>query len=99
MNPGERPGLFKWVVGAINSSFPGLVADGSNDGIIDPESLMLESGLTWSTVVSVFVLLWTATNVMTGLEPAARPGQGNAGPQNPMMGTQPGRGGPGGRGR
>jgi hypothetical protein len=38
------------------------------------------------------------TNVTTGLEPAARPGQGAAGgPQNPMMGPQ--RGGGGGRGR
>jgi hypothetical protein len=38
------------------------------------------------------------TNITTGLEPAPRPGQSPAGgPQNPMMGTQPQRGG--GRGR
>lgn len=84
---GQRPGLFEWVVGAINTSFPGLVADGSNDGIIDPESLMLESGLTWSTVVSVLVLLWTATNVMTGLRNSVRSMFGLAGaPIRPVTG-------------
>lgn len=84
---GQRPALFDWVLNTINGTFPGLIADGTNDGIIDPESLVLDSTLNWGTVISVPILLWTATNVMTGLRNSIRSMFGLTGaPIRPLVG-------------
>lgn len=69
---GRQPELFDRVIQAINTAFPGLINDGSNGGIIDPERLVLERSLTLATLISIPVLLWTATNVMTGLRNSIR---------------------------
>lgn len=84
---GQRPGLFDWVLRTINSSFPGLVADGTHDGVLDPESLLLDGTLTWGTLVSIPVLIWTATSVMTGLRNSIRSMFGLQGaPLRPVQG-------------
>lgn len=84
---GRRPGLFEWVVDAVNTFFPGLIDDGTNDGLLDPDTMLLDSGLNWGTVVAVPVLLWTATNVMTGLRNAIRSMFGLTGaPLRPLVG-------------
>lgn len=69
---GRQPELFDRVIQAINTAFPGLIDDGTNGGIIDPDRLILERSLTLATIISVPVLLWTATNVMTGLRNSIR---------------------------
>lgn len=84
---GRRPELFEWVVRAVNTGFPGLIDDGANNGLLDTDSLVLDSTLTWGTVVSVPVLLWTATNVMTGLRTSVRSMFGLSGaPLRPVTG-------------
>ncbi|WP_083518797.1 YihY/virulence factor BrkB family protein [Serinicoccus chungangensis] len=84
---GRQPELFDRVVRAINTAFPGLVDDGSNGGIVDPDLLVLERSLTLATLVSIPVLLWTATNVMTGLRNSIRSMFGLTGaPMRPFRG-------------
>lgn len=84
---GRQPELFDRVILAINAAFPGLVDDGVNGGIIDPDRLLLERAFTWATVISVPVLLWTATNVMTGLRNSIRSMFGLTGaPLRPIRG-------------
>ena len=84
---GRQPELFDRVIEAINTAFPGLIDDGSNGGIIDPERLVLERSLTLATLISVPVLLWTATNVMTGLRNSIRSMFGLTGaPLRPIRG-------------
>lgn len=84
---GRQPELFDRVIMAINTAFPGLVDDGSNSGIIDPDRLLLERSLTWATIISVPVLIWTATNVMTGLRNSIRSMFGLTGaPLRPVRG-------------
>ena len=84
---GRQPELFDRVIQAINTAFPGLVDDGSNDGIIDPDRLILEQSLTLATIISIPVLLWTATNVMTGLRNSVRSMFGLTGaPLRPVRG-------------
>ncbi|ANS77763.1 putative integral membrane protein [Serinicoccus hydrothermalis] len=84
---GRQPELFDRVVMAINTAFPGLVDDGVNGGIIDPDRLLLERSLTFATIISVPVLVWTATNVLTGLRNSIRSMFGLTGaPMRPIRG-------------
>jgi membrane protein len=69
---GQRPELRATLLETVNDGFPGLIDDGSTPGVIDPSTLLLDSSLTWATVVSIPVLWWTATNVMTGLRNSIR---------------------------
>lgn len=50
---------------------PGLIDTGSG-GSIDPEELVLSSGVSWTSVIAVIVLLWTATTFMGALRVAVR---------------------------
>ncbi|WP_151523391.1 YihY/virulence factor BrkB family protein [Serinicoccus kebangsaanensis] len=84
---GRQPELFDAVIGAINTAFPGLVDDGSNGGIIEPDRLVLERSLTLATIISVPILVWTATNVLTGLRNSIRSMFGLTGaPMRPVRG-------------
>lgn len=67
-----RPELFDAVIATVNDVLPGVIDDGTNDGLIPPETLLLGSGSTLATVVSAVVVVWTALTVMTGLRRAIR---------------------------
>lgn len=83
----ERPELFEWVIDSVNTVLPGLVDDGTNNGLLDPANLALSTSFTWATLISVPVLLWTATNVMTGLRNSIRSMFGLTGaPIRPLIG-------------
>lgn len=82
-----RPELFEWVVESVNTVLPGLVDDGVNDGLLDPANLALPTSFTWASVISIPVLLWAATNVMTGLRNSIRSMFGLTGaPIRPLVG-------------
>lgn len=67
-----RPALFEAVIDRVNAIIPDIIDDGSNDGLIPPESMAIGTGTTITTVVSAVVVLWTALTVMTGMRRAIR---------------------------
>lgn len=69
---GRRPDLFDRVIDAVNGTFPGLLADDGQPGVLTASDLVVDGGLTLATVVSLPVLLWTATNAMTYLRLSIR---------------------------
>ncbi|QRO88399.1 YihY/virulence factor BrkB family protein [Kytococcus sedentarius] len=69
---GRRPELFDRVVDAVNGTFPGLLGDGEAPGVLTASDLVIDGGLTLATLVSLPVLLWTATNAMTYLRMSVR---------------------------
>ena len=69
---GRRPELFDRVVDAVNGTFPGLLGDGDVPGVLTASDLVIDGGLTLATLVSLPVLLWTATNAMTYLRMSVR---------------------------
>lgn len=68
----HRPDLLNAALGVVNDVSPGLIDDGTNDGIVDPASLVIDSFWHPVTMVSTVVVLWTALSVMTGLRRSIR---------------------------
>jgi len=60
------------VVDAINDAVPGLLSTGSSDGLVDPDSLRLSSGLTVAGVVAFVVLLLSALSATAALRTGVR---------------------------
>lgn len=69
---GRHPRLMDALVGAVNDSFPGLLGDEGQSGLVSTGDLALHGGLTLATLVTLPVLLWTATNAMTDLRLSLR---------------------------
>ncbi|MEE6280568.1 YihY/virulence factor BrkB family protein [Georgenia sp. MJ170] len=61
------------VIESVNGALPGILqtAD-SPDGLVDPDSLVLDTALNPTTVIAVGVLLWTAITVMDALKRSIR---------------------------
>ncbi|MGI5189979.1 YihY/virulence factor BrkB family protein [Promicromonospora sp. CA-289599] len=55
----------------VDTWVPGLVDTGSG-GVLKPSDLVLSSGISWTSVVAVAVLLWSATNFMGALRTSVR---------------------------
>jgi len=71
------------VVDAVNDAVPGLLADGSGSGLVDPGTLRLDTGLTVAGLVAFVVLLVSALSATAALRTGVRamfdvPGGGNA---------------------
>jgi len=60
------------VLDAVNDSLPGIVDTGDNGGLIDPDSLVLSTGLTIAGIVAVVVLLFSALSATSALRTATR---------------------------
>ncbi len=69
---GNNPEMRESVIGAINTALPGILDDGSNGGLIDPDALILTGGLSIASIIAGGVLLWTAISIMTGLSRSIR---------------------------
>lgn len=69
---GVNPAVFALLLRSVDRVLPGLVDNGSNDGIIDPESLVVDSPWHVTTIISSVVMLWTALSVMAGLRRSIR---------------------------
>lgn len=64
---GGNETLREQVVEAVNSVLPGILADSSGQGMVDPDSLVLDTALNPASIVAAFVLLWSATGLMTSI--------------------------------
>lgn len=70
---GGNDALRESVLETVDASFPGLVDTGDDSsGMIDPDSLVLSSGLGIASVVAFVVLLVSATSAMAALRTAVR---------------------------
>nr|WP_239539114.1 YihY/virulence factor BrkB family protein [Arcanobacterium pluranimalium] len=68
---GGNKELFNKIVEAVNTSLPGILkSESAPKGLIDPQSLIVENPLNIVTLVSIFVLLWSALSLMAGLRTA-----------------------------
>jgi membrane protein len=59
------------VLTQVDTWVPGLVDTGSG-GVLTPSDLVLSTGLSWTSVVAIAVLLWSATNFMGALRTSVR---------------------------
>lgn len=76
---GDRPQLVAGVIDVVNSVVPGIIDDGTNQGLIPAEDLLRDGTWGWTTAISAVVILWTAITIMTGLRRTVRQMFGLAG--------------------
>lgn len=69
---GSRPELFDGVITLINQVLPGIIDDGTNDGLIAAEVLLREDPWGWTTALSAVVILWSSLVMMTGVRRTVR---------------------------
>ena len=55
---GGDPRLRSQVIEAVNSTLPGILKNGSGQGMVDPDALVLDSALNPASIIAAFVLLW-----------------------------------------
>lgn len=83
---GNNEAMLQAVLDAVDEALPGIVDNGSNGGQIKPEDLILDSGLTWTTVIASVTLLLSALAVMGALSGSVRAMFGLvAAPGNPII--------------
>lgn len=82
---GQNPSLLDDARAAVNSVIPGLIDDGSGQGVIDPTSLIVDSYWNPVTFISMVVAFWAALSVMTGLRRAVRAMFGLGGAPLPIV--------------
>jgi membrane protein len=68
---GENAELRDAVLTQVDTWVPGLV-DTGDGGVLSPSDLVLSTGLSWTSVVAVVVLLWSATGFMGALRTSVR---------------------------
>ena len=69
---GNNEAMLQAVLDAVDEALPGIVDNGSNGGQIKPEDLILDSGLTWTTVIASVTLMLSALAVMGALSGSVR---------------------------
>lgn len=68
-----RPELLDAVVGAIDEALPGVIkTDENSGGLIEPSRLVLQEGLSLTTVIAAVTLLLSALGVMAALGSSLR---------------------------
>ncbi|SEA16730.1 membrane protein [Bowdeniella nasicola] len=55
------------VIDSVNTALPGMIDNGSNNGLVSPDSLVLDTALNLTSIIAFVVLLWSALAVMTAL--------------------------------
>lgn len=64
---GSNDELRESVIDSINTALPGILATGSNDGMINPDDLIQDTAFNLTSMIALVVLLWSALAVMTML--------------------------------
>ncbi|QKJ19694.1 YihY/virulence factor BrkB family protein [Microbacterium hominis] len=66
---GDNPQVIEAIVAAVDAAVPGLVGPG---GVVDPEDITAPAGLTFASIASAVVLVFTAISAITALRNAMR---------------------------
>lgn len=69
---GGNEELRNQLVDTVNRSLPGILDDGSGNGLIRPEDLVLETALTPTSIIAFLILVWSAIATMTALKASIR---------------------------
>lgn len=69
---GGNPTLRQDVIEGVNAALPGILDDGSGNGIVNPDDLVLESAVNPASIIAALVLLWTAVSLMTNIRKAVQ---------------------------
>lgn len=70
---GRNDDLRETVMNGVNEAMPGILeTPESPDGLINPDSLVLDTAFNLTSIIAFFVLLWTALSVMHGLKMSIR---------------------------
>ena len=64
---GGDPTLRAQVIDAVNDALPGILKDGTGAGMVDPDSLVLDTALNPASIIAALVLLWSAVGLMTNI--------------------------------
>lgn len=64
---GGNQALRSDVIRAVNAVLPGILDDGTGSGMVNPDSLVLDSVFNPASAVAALVLLWTAVSIMTNI--------------------------------
>lgn len=64
---GKSADMREKVITGVNSALPGILKDGSGNGMIDPNALMLDSAITLPSVIAALVGLWTSVSIMSNI--------------------------------
>jgi membrane protein len=84
---GDNVLLRRDVLTAVDANLPGLIDTGDNRGLIDPDDLVLSTGLSFAGIGAIAVLLFSASLSMAALRTAVRAVFGDtATPQNLFLG-------------
>jgi membrane protein len=81
---GDRAELRETVLRVVDQALPGLIDDGTGNGLVSPDDLVLDTALTPASIVATVVLLWTALSVMSGLRSGIRAMFGIVAPPEPF---------------
>ncbi|GMA41433.1 YihY/virulence factor BrkB family protein [Mobilicoccus caccae] len=64
---GGDPALRSQVIDAVNSTLPGILEDGSGQGMIDPNSLVMDTAFNPASIGAALVLLWASIGLMSNI--------------------------------
>lgn len=65
---GSYPRLYQAVIESVNTAIPGILkASDSSEGLLDPQTLVLDNFFNPLTIMSALVLLWNALALMANL--------------------------------
>ncbi|GAB94909.1 hypothetical protein KILIM_014_00450 [Kineosphaera limosa NBRC 100340] len=83
---GGNEELRSQVIEAVNEALPGILQDGSGQGMINPDALVLDSAVNVASIVAALVLLWTAIGMMTNIRSCVQDMFGIVAPvENPVL--------------
>lgn len=68
----DQPELYTRLLELTNDVLPGIFRLEGQDGILNPDILLIPTGFNWATFVAATILVWNALTAMTGLRKALR---------------------------
>lgn len=83
---GRNPDIRDAVMDAINTMLPGIIDDGSGNGLVTMDQLQVDSALNVGSVIAILALIYSAMGLMGALKSGVRAMFGIIRlPENPVM--------------
>ncbi|MCF2707392.1 YihY/virulence factor BrkB family protein [Arcanobacterium haemolyticum] len=69
---GSHESLREQVIDSVNGVLSNFLNDGTNNGLIDPNALVLDSAITPASIIAACVFIWTAISMISALATSIR---------------------------
>ncbi len=69
---GNNAELKEAVINGVNNAMPGVIDDGTNGGLVNPDSLQVSTAMSITSIVAFVGLVWSALSVVGSLGMAIR---------------------------